>query len=91
MLKRLHLVVSGSVQSVGFRMFIYRKAQELQLCGWVKNRLDGTVEIDAQGTEKAIEELLNQAKKGPSRSNVTSIRKEEKEPDSSLDRFSVIM
>ncbi len=91
MQKRVHLIVAGTVQSVGFRMFIDRKAKELALSGWVKNRLDGTVEIDAQGTEKAIEELILQAKRGPSRSMVTSIRKEEREPDSSLERFEVII
>ena len=91
MQKRVRLIVSGAVQGVGFRMFIDRKANELKLSGWVRNRIDGAVEIDAQGPETAIEELLRQAKKGPSRSIVTSIRKEEKEPDPNLDRFSVIM
>jgi acylphosphatase len=91
MQKRVHLIVSGAVQSVGFRMFIDQKAKELKLSGWVRNRMDGTVEIDAQGTETAIEELLRQAKKGPSRSLVTSIKKEDKEPDPNLDRFSVVM
>ncbi len=91
MQKRVHLIVSEAVQGVGFRMFIDRTAKELRLNGWVRNRLDGTVEIDAQGPEKAIEELLCQAKRGPSRSMVTSIRKEEREPDSSLEQFEVII
>jgi acylphosphatase len=91
MQKRVHLIVSGAVQGVGYRMFIERKAKELTLDGWVRNRIDGTVEIDAQGPEKAIDELLHQAKRGPSRSMVTSIRQEEREPDGSLDHFSVIM
>ncbi len=90
MQKRVHLIVTGAVQGVGFRMFIDRKARELKLCGWVKNRMDGTVEIDAQGPEEAIEELLLQAKRGPSRSRVTSIRKEEREPDSTLGQFCVL-
>lgn len=91
MLKRVHLIVSGFVQGVGFRMFIVQTAKELKLSGWVKNRIDGSVEIDAQGPEQAINELLRHAKKGPSRSNVTSIRQEEREPDPNLDRFRVIM
>ena len=72
-------------------MFIDRKAKELKLEGWVRNRIDGTVEIDAQGPDTAIEELLRQAKKGPSRSIVTSIRKEEKEPEPNPEGFRVIM
>jgi len=91
MQRRVHLIISGAVQGVGFRMFIDRKAKELKLSGWVRNRIDGSVEIEAQGQETAIEELLRQVKKGPSRSIVTSIRKEEKEPDPDLDRFRVIM
>ena len=91
MQKKVHLIVTGTVQGVGFRMFIDRKAKELKLCGWVKNRIDGSVEIDAQGPEKAIEELLLQAKKGPSRSMVSSIKKEEQEPNPNLDRFTIVM
>lgn len=91
MQKRVHLIVTGAVQGVGFRMFIDRKANELKLVGWVRNRFDGTVEIEAQGPENAIEELLRQAQRGPSRSMVTAIRKEEKEPDSTLERFNIIM
>ncbi|MEI7824663.1 MAG: acylphosphatase [Chlorobiaceae bacterium] len=91
MQKRVHLIVSGAVQGVGFRIFIDRKAKELKLCGWVKNRIDGSVEIDVQGPEQSIEELLLQAKRGPSRSMVSSIKKEEKEPDPNLDRFSIVM
>ncbi len=88
-LKRVRLVVSGSVQGVGFRMFIHRAANELELTGSVKNRPDGAVEIDAQGLPERLDELFQQAKRGPSRSRVTSIRKEEHIPDSTLDHFSI--
>jgi acylphosphatase len=92
MLKRVRLVVSGLVHGVGFRMFIERAANELKLDGWVKNRADGTVEIDAQGPEELLEELIRRAKKGPSRSQVTSIRKqEEKVTDNSLSGFTIVM
>lgn len=91
MQKRVNLIVTGAVQGVGFRMFIDRKAKELKLVGWVRNRFDDTVEIEAQGPERAIEELLRQAQRGPSRSMVTAIRKEEKELDSTLERFNIVM
>jgi len=48
--------VRGQVQGVGFRPFVYRLALELGLCGWVLNDADG-VEIEAQGTQTAIEAL----------------------------------
>lgn len=56
MRKRLKLVVSGVVQGVGFRPFVYRLAKELGLRGWVRNTTCG-VEIDAEGEEHALESL----------------------------------
>ena len=49
--------VSGIVQGVGFRPFVWRLAQELKLCGWVRNDAQG-VEIAAQGTAAQITALL---------------------------------
>jgi acylphosphatase len=89
--KRIHLIVSGLVHGVGFRMYIERAANELKLEGWVKNRIDGTVEIEVQGPEEQLDEFVRRAEKGPSRSHVTAIRKEENVPDSTLSGFSVIM
>jgi len=89
--KRVNLIVYGQVQGVGYRAYIARTAKELNLCGWIRNLKDGTVEIEAQGAQKMLEELIFRAKKGPQNASVTSIRKDEKTPDSNLDRFSVIM
>ncbi|MEI8033526.1 MAG: acylphosphatase [Chlorobiaceae bacterium] len=91
MTKRVNLTVSGLVQSVGFRMFIDRAANELKLSGWVRNRPDGKVEIEVQGPEELIEELVRRAEKGPSRSRVTSIRKEERAPLGGIGGFTVIV
>ena len=49
--------VTGIVQGVGFRPFVWRLAQQLQLTGWVRNDALG-VEIAAQGTESQFAELL---------------------------------
>ena len=49
----LHLIVSGRVQGVGFRPFIYRLAQSHRLTGWVRNRT-GQVEIHVQGENQAL-------------------------------------
>jgi acylphosphatase len=90
MLKREHMIVSGVVQGVGFRKFIDRTAKELNLSGWVRNLADGTVEINAQGQEKALAELFCHAIKGPARSKVITVQKEPKQPDSALDSFAII-
>jgi hydrogenase maturation protein HypF len=56
----LRLTVSGRVQGVGFRPFVYRLAHRLGLHGWVRNEA-GTVEIWAQGVEAAALEAFEQA------------------------------
>ncbi len=48
------LLLSGRVQGVGFRPFVYRLAQSLQLCGWVRNRV-GRVEIHIEGDAESLQ------------------------------------
>ena len=59
-----HFVVSGRVQGVGFRPFVYRLAQHFGLNGWVQNKL-GQVEIHIEGTAQRLAAfataLLNEA------------------------------
>jgi hydrogenase maturation protein HypF len=53
-LSRLRLTLSGSVQGVGFRPFVYRLAMDLQLVGWVKNSASG-VTIEVEGDRPMLE------------------------------------
>ena len=62
---RVQLVVHGRVQGVGFRAFVAREARALGLAGTVRNRPDGTVEIEAEGAAGALEELAAAARRGP--------------------------
>ena len=62
----LHLTVSGRVQGVGFRFFTQGIARTFGITGWVKNLVDGNVEIYAEGEEQDIAKFFQQAKKGPS-------------------------
>ncbi len=48
---------TGRVQGVGFRMFVQQNAMELGITGWVKNMSDGTVTMELQGTQAAIDRL----------------------------------
>jgi acylphosphatase len=63
--ERLHGVVLGDVQGVGFRYFLMREAQRLGLRGWVRNRDDGTVEFVAEGSRADLELLKQAAAQGP--------------------------
>lgn len=59
---RRHIYFSGIVQGVGFRYRTYYIARNLGLTGWVKNCWDGRVEVEAQGREEDIMELVSQLK-----------------------------
>lgn len=54
-----HIVLSGKVQGVGFRPFIYRVATQYHLTGWVRNRV-GLVEVHVQGRDVNLEQFVNE-------------------------------
>jgi len=62
---RLHAIVKGRVQGVGFRAFTQRKAVEFDLTGWVRNRWNGSVETVAEGPQFALEKFLKSLQRGP--------------------------
>ena len=62
---RLHAVVTGRVQGVGFRAFTQRTAVSLDLVGWVRNRWNGSVEVVAEGPHHELEQLLGILQRGP--------------------------
>ena len=59
------ILVSGHVQSVGFRSNTKRVADRFGLSGWVRNLPDGSVEILAEGPEGHIEEFIKWCCVGP--------------------------
>ncbi|MHB8612831.1 MAG: acylphosphatase [Candidatus Dormibacteraceae bacterium] len=71
--ERLHGVVHGDVQGVGFRYFLMREAQRLGLRGWVRNRDDGTVEFVAEGERAELECLKQAAEHGPPMARVQRV------------------
>jgi len=75
-IKRLHAVVEGHVQGVGFRYFTLEQAQRLGLTGWVRNLPNGRVEVSAEGFPEDLEELLRRLYDGPSGAYVRNINYE---------------
>jgi acylphosphatase len=69
---RAEITVSGFVQGVGFRYFVFSKATNLGLKGFTKNLLTGEVITVVEGERFLIEELIDFLKIGPSRSSVKS-------------------
>jgi acylphosphatase len=58
-------VVSGRVQGVGFRFFVQEAAAREGLTGWVRNRPDRTVEIEAHGDAEAVLRFEMAVRRGP--------------------------
>jgi acylphosphatase len=77
MAKRVHALVHGRVQNVGFRMFVARHARQLGLSGWVRNLPDGRyVEVEAQGEDPAVHQLLGLLRYGPAGAHVEDVHVE---------------
>ena len=55
---RKHIIFYGIVQGVGFRYYAVQKANQLGLTGWVKNLYDGSVEMEVEGQEELIDQLI---------------------------------
>jgi acylphosphatase len=64
-MRRVHLIVRGTVQGVGFRYTMRQTANRLGLSGWVRNHSDGSVEAEVEGTPRDVDELLAWARQGP--------------------------
>ena len=71
--ERWRLRIRGLVQNVGFRASCCRRAQELGLAGWVRNCSDGSVEVQAEGSEQHLTELRVWCESGPLKACVDSI------------------
>lgn len=70
---RLRVTVRGRVQGVGFRYYVRRAAEALELGGWVRNNPDGTVEVDSTGPVADLNELLSRVSKGPMGARVDNV------------------
>jgi acylphosphatase len=87
---RLHVVIYGRVQGVGFRHFVVRQAAVLGLKGWVRNRDDGSVELEAHGSAGALASLLEAVRRGPLGAQVTGLDESWSESEGSPVGFRVV-
>src|SRR5580765_3810657 len=77
---RRHVVVNGRVQGVFFRDGCRREAQAAGVTGWVRNRSDGAVEAEFEGSADAVDRMTTWCRSGPARALVTKIDVTELEP-----------
>jgi acylphosphatase len=66
-------VARGRVQGVGYRASAAHEARRLGVRGWVRNQLDGTVEVLAEGDESDLSAFLEYLRRGPSGARVRSV------------------
>jgi acylphosphatase len=89
-MKRVLIRVSGLVQGVCFRRCTLHKAQELGLTGYVTNLANRQVEILAQGSSPAVEQLIDWLPSGVPAASVADIWVEEDEGDEIYLDFSIV-
>lgn len=68
------VVIRGKVHGVGFRYWTSVTARDLGLEGWVRNRVDGSVEAVMRGPSEAVEEMLRACHRGPPEARVESVQ-----------------
>jgi len=73
-MKTMQLKVIGRVQGVGFRFYTNKKAQEHGIKGFVQNKPDGSVYIEAQAEEKNLNTFVDWVKKGPAWARVREVK-----------------
>jgi acylphosphatase len=73
--------VTGRVQGVFFRAWTRDEARRLGVSGWVRNCPDGSVEAHLDGSEQAVEQLIERLHRGPSGARVDEVRTSFVEPE----------
>lgn len=86
---RLHAIIEGHVQGVGFRVFTIRKANEMGVDGWVRNLRDGSVEVIAEGQRTDLDKLLSALRRGPTSASVTNVKPDWRSATGEFDGFNV--
>jgi acylphosphatase len=78
------LRISGRVQGVGYREGLRHEAGRLGVCGWVRNRLDGSVEALLQGPAEQVDALIAWARRGPPTAHVLGVEVDAPEKEDGL-------
>ena len=69
-----HVVITGKVQGVGFRYWLYKVATKKNIIGWVKNKISGEVEALFIGNSEKINDLVKLCEQGPSAAKVAKVQ-----------------
>ena len=73
--------IEGRVQGIGFRFWTSDQAAALSLRGWVRNRIDGSVEAVFAGPRAAVDDMVRRCRRGPAFARIDGVAEEpEAEP-----------
>ena len=87
---KIHVMISGDVQGVWFRVSAQDKANELKLTGWVKNLFSNAVEIEAEGKRDELAIFAGWLTTGPPNATIEKISVEWKElPERKFSSFEI--
>ncbi len=87
--KRLHCIIRGDVQGVGFRWRAKERARELGATGYIRNLPDGRVEVVAEGSPWALEALRGFCYRGPDGARVDHVEVFEEPPTDEFKAFEI--
>jgi acylphosphatase len=87
---RVHVIISGRVQGVCFRMETKRKADSCRVSGWVRNLPDGNVEAVLEGEQALVEEVIAWCRQGPPASRVSGITVSEQPAGGDNEGFRIV-
>ena len=73
MICRVQAIIKGKVQGVFFRAAAAEQAKLFYISGYIKNRNDNSVELDAEGEKEQVMSLLQWCEKGPPEALVESM------------------
>ena len=82
-MRSVRLVITGRVQGVGYRAWTMHTAARLGLRGWVRNRVDGSVEALATGDEAATAAIIEACRQGPRAARVSEVTVTDADDDGS--------
>lgn len=87
--EQFHAIIKGHVQGVSFRHYTQQEAKRLGIVGWVRNRMDGSVEVIAQGQREQLDAFNRFLHKGPPSARVEEVIIEWQPVTKSFDDFSI--
>ena len=85
-----HIIITGRVQGVGFRYWLYKTAVQNNINGWVKNKISGEVEALLIGNDLEIDNLIKLCKKGPPSAKVAKLEVQNYKKEYSGKSFEIV-